>query len=77
MRPKTSQSEEHQLELEKAILDSFIDRNNELVSLEKVINGKHFCEKFGKNFHESQSRPGLPLRLIVGLAYLKYLEFIR
>ena len=74
MKPKTSQSEEHQLELGKALLDTFIDMNNELVLLGKAINWNHFCEKFGKSFHESQGRPGLPIRLMVGLTYLKYLH---
>ena len=74
MRPKTSQSEEHQLELGKVLLDSFIDMKSELVLLGKVIDWKHFCETFGKSFHESQGRPGLPTRLMVGLTYLKYLH---
>ena len=42
--------------------------------LGKVIDWKHFCETFGKSFHESQGRPGLPTRLMVGLTYLKYLH---
>ena len=74
MRPKISQSEEYQLELGKPRLCSFIDRNNELVLLGEVINWRHFSERFGRGFHESQGRPGLPTRLMVGLTYLKYLN---
>ena len=74
MKPKISQSEEHQLELGKALLESFIDMKNELVLLGKAIDWEHFCEKFGRSFHERQGRPGLPIRLVVGLTYLKYLH---
>ena len=59
MKPKTSQSEEHQLELRKVLLGFFIDMKNELVLLGKVIDWDRFCEKFGKSFHESQGRPGM------------------
>ena len=74
MKPKISQSEDHQLELGKTLLDSFIDMKNELILLGKVIDWEHFCKKFGKSFHESHGRPGLSTRLMVGLTYLKYLH---
>ena len=74
MRPKTSESEEHQLELGAVLLESFINMKDELIILGKVIDWKHFCEKFGESFHERQGRPGLPTRLMVGLTYLKYLH---
>ena len=41
MRPKISQSEDHQLELGKTLLDSFIDMKNELILLGKVIDWEH------------------------------------
>ena len=72
MRPKTSQSEEYQLELGEVLLETFINMKHELVLLGKVINWEYFCERFGKSFHESQGRPGHPIRLMVGLTYLKY-----
>ena len=74
MKPKISENEEHQLELGKVLLDTFINMKDELVLLGQVIDWKYFCEKFGKSFHESQGRPGLPTRLMVGLTYLKYLN---
>ena len=74
MRPKTSESEGHQLELGAVLLGSFINMEDELIILGKVIDWKHFCKKFGKSFHERQGRPGLPTRLMVGLTYLKYLH---
>ena len=74
MKPKSSENEEHQLELGRVLLDTFINMKNELVLLGHVIDWKYFCERFGKSFHEGQGRPGLPTRLIVGLTYLKYLN---
>ena len=74
MRPKTSESEEHQLELGAVLLESFINMKDELIILGKFIDWKHFCKKFGESFHERQGRPGLPTRLMVGLTYLKYLH---
>ena len=67
MRPKTSESQGHQLELGAVLLESFINMKDEFIILGKVIDWKHFCEKFGESFHERQGRPGLPTRLMVGL----------
>ena len=74
MRPKTSESEGHQLEFGAVLLESFINMKDELIILGKFIDWKHFCKKFGESFHERQGRPGLPTRLMVGLTYLKYLH---
>ena len=74
MRPKTSESEGHQLELGAVLLESFINMKDEFIILGKVIDWKHFDKKFGESFHERQGRPGLPTRLMVGLTYLKYLH---
>ena len=74
MRPKNPESEGHQLELGAALLESFINMEDELVILGNAIDWKHFSKIFGKNFHESQGRPGLSTRLMVGLTYLKYLH---
>ena len=74
MRPKASESEGHQLELGTVLLESFINMKDELVILGNVIDWEHFCKTFGESFHESQGRPGLPTRLMVGLTYLKYLH---
>jgi len=74
MRPKVSQHEEHQLQSGRTPLSSFIDMKNELVRPGDVPDWKHFNEKFSESFHESQGRPDLPTRLMVGLTYLKYLH---
>ena len=36
------------------------------------INWSIFEEEFGKLYNEINGRPGLPIRLLVGLHYLKY-----
>ena len=72
MKPKNPENEGHQLELGAVLLESFINMKDELVILGKVIDWKHFNKKFGESFHESQGRPGLSTRLMVGLTYLKW-----
>ena len=74
MKPKATKREGHQLELGAVLLDSFINMKDELVVLGDVIDWEHFCKTFGESFHESQGRPGLSIRLMVGLTYLKYLH---
>ena len=75
MKLKMSErKQEVQLDIEVPQLDSFLNMKEPFILLGKAINWKSFCEKFGKSFHESQGRPGLPTRLMVGLTYLKYLH---
>ena len=45
MRPKTSQSEEYQLELGEVLLETFINMKHELVLLGKVINWEYFLRE--------------------------------
>ena len=75
MRPKASECKRQiQLELGQVCLDSFINMSNVLVRLGNVINWTAMEKKFGRSFHESTGRPGLPTRLMVGLTYLKHLH---
>lgn len=53
-------------------LEELVDPSHELVVLSKRIKWQRFDEKFGKLFHRSAGRPGVPTRLMVGLHYLKY-----
>ena len=46
---------------------------HELVQLSDAIDWERFINKFGAYFYEHKGRPGLPMRLVVGLIYLKYL----
>ena len=74
MKPRDTEKEELQLEFGDVVLETFINMKDEFVILGKAIDWKHFNKKFGESFHESQGRPGLPTRLMVGLTYLKYLH---
>ena len=75
MKPKASEyNSEVQLELGQVSLDSFINMSHDLVCLGNVINWSAMEKQFGRYFHESKGRPGLPIRLMVGLTYLKYLN---
>ena len=70
MRPKIP---EGQMEIGKPKFESFLNKRDGLVILARVINWERFNRKFSKGFHTSKGRPGLSIRLMVGLTYLKYL----
>ena len=73
MKPKISECEKKQRELLRPRLDSFLNMKHELVQLSDCIDWERFVNKFGAYFYEQKGRPGLPVRLVVGLTYLKYL----
>ena len=73
MKPKRSECEKRQRDLFRPRLDSFLNMKHELVQLSEAIDWERFINKFGAYFYEHKGRPGLPVRLIVGLTYLKYL----
>ena len=73
MKPKISECEKKQRELLRPRLDSFLNMKHELVQLSDCIDWESFVNKFGAYFYEQKGRPGLPVRLVVGLTYLKYL----
>ena len=62
-----------QQDLFKSRLDNLIDHQHELVITANKINWDLFDDKFGGTFCETNGRPALPTRLMVGLQYLKYL----
>ena len=70
MRPKIP---EGQMEIGKPKLESFLNKRDGLVILARVINWERFNRKFSNGFDASKGRPGLSIRLMVGLTYLKYL----
>ena len=69
MKPK-------KMPLERGIgvkLDDFLDKNNDLYRLAHIINWDYLLDSFGPYYVENKGRPGIPIRVIVGLHYLKYL----
>jgi IS5 family transposase len=59
-------------DLFKIRLDLFIDMKHELVILAEKIAWSFFEEKFGPYYVDKKGRPGTPIRLMVGLHYLKH-----
>ena len=51
-----------------------LDHGHPLSKLSHKINWSVFEEKMGKYFSEDQGRPSLPVRLMVGLHYLKSMD---
>ena len=70
MRPKTSNSD--QGELFRSRLDQMLDRQHPLYRLADSIDWSFFNNEFGALYVANFGRPGLPIRLLVGLHYLKH-----
>ena len=63
--------EQSQEELFKSRLDQILDQRHPLFRLAKAIDWGYFEKEFGKFYAENVGRPGKPIRLLVGLHYLK------
>jgi IS5 family transposase len=70
MRPK--KTERDQGELFRARLDQILNPSHPLYVLSNKINWESFEEEFGSFYVEDKGRPGVPIRMIVGLHYLKH-----
>jgi len=57
-------------------LDLALDLDHELVRLAGVIPWDHLAEEFGPLYCADNGRPGVPIRLMAGLHYLKHLKGI-
>ena len=71
MQPK-SVADDGSEDLFRSRLEAMIDPRHELVKLAKALDWSLFEDAFGPLYHESQGRPGLPTRLMVGLHLLKH-----
>ncbi len=65
---KRVQSQE---ELFKSRLDQMLDPKHPLFRLANAIDWEYFEQEFGKFYVEKVGRPGKPIRILVGLHYLK------
>jgi len=70
MKPKNMHSQ-LQIGVE---LDSFLDKDHELYRLANILNWEYLIDSFGSYYVENNGRPGVPIRVVAGLHYLKYLE---
>jgi len=72
MKPKKSSSADPQGSLFHVELVKMIDMSHPLAVLAGKIDWEAFEEAFGKFFCENNGAPGKPVRLMVGLHYLKH-----
>src|SRR5690242_19126260 len=70
MRPKRPDGEPD--DLFRARLSAQLDRKHALVRLAELVDWRRFERAFGPLYHDSAGRPGKPVRLMVGLTYLKH-----
>ena len=70
MQPKSSISD--QGDLFRSRLEQNLNRRHPLFQLADTIDWSFFEREFGSLYTENFGRPGLPIRLLVGLHYLKH-----
>jgi IS5 family transposase len=70
MKPKLQHT--HQAELFRARLEQILNHRHPLYRLSQEIDWDFFIMEFGPLYVERIGRPGLPIRLLVGLHYLKH-----
>ena len=73
MRPAKSAQGAEQGELYQRRLSTLLDERHPLYVLAEAIDWEFFEREFGSLYVEQRGRPGLPMRLLVGLHYLKHL----
>jgi transposase, IS5 family len=73
MRPAKSAQGAEQGELYQTRLSTLLDQSHPLYELAGAIDWEFFEREFGSLYVEQKGRPGLPMRLLVGLHYLKHL----
>ena len=72
MRPRNLEGLGDQGDLFRAQLSQILNRNHPLYVLGNQMDWSIFEQEFGPLYVEHFGRPGLPIRLVVGLHYLKY-----
>ena len=73
MKPKKSENSTPQGDLFRPKLVQFLNLKHPLIQLSDEIDWEYFTKELGVTYDEKQGRPGLPIRLMVGMTYLKYL----
>jgi len=72
MKPKSGAEHPGQSELFRSRLEQILSHDHPLYKLAREIDWAVFEQEFGRLYVEKVGRPGLPIRLLVGLHYLKY-----
>src|SRR6266851_2097701 len=73
MKPAESSQGQEQGDLYRSRLSWLLDQSHPLYVLAEAIDWEFFEREFGSLYVERKGRPGLPMRLLVGLHYLKHL----
>jgi IS5 family transposase len=73
MKPAESNQGQEQGDLYRSRLSWLLDHSHPLKVLAEAIDWQFFEREFGALYVERKGRPGLPMRLLVGLHYLKHL----
>src|SRR5260370_480759 len=73
MKPAESSQGQEQGDLYRSRLSWLLDHRHPLKVLAEAIDWEYFKREFGALYVEQKGRPGLPMRLLVGLHYLKHL----
>lgn len=55
-------------------LEDMLDKSNGLYKLANRLNWDYLMQELGSFYAEGPGRPEIPIRVIAGLHYLKYLE---
>lgn len=74
MRPNKPENKNPQDELFGIELSRLVNKSHDLCRLAEVMDWEYFEREFGSLYHEKRGRPGLPVRFIVGMTYLKYVN---
>lgn len=69
MRP-LSKKDDKRMDLFRERLDNILNRNHELCRLAQIIDWGVLEQEFGKFYSPKKGRPGISIRLLVGLSYL-------
>jgi IS5 family transposase len=72
MQPKNSKRKGNQIHLFQSRLEQILNQDHPLYRLSGKIDWTVFEKQFGALYAEGVGRPGKPIRLLVGLHYLKY-----
>jgi IS5 family transposase len=72
MKPKKRRKGPVQSAMFKVFLKEIISEDHPLAKLADMVEWEVFEEKLGPTFSDESGKPGLPVRLMVGLHYLKY-----
>lgn len=60
--------------MSEAKLEDILDKTHALYQLANLLNWEHLVRELGSVYSDGPGRPEIPIRVVAGLHYLKYLE---